>query len=206
MANKDAERGLSGLALAPIQQFLLYDAVDRSPALIFVADDQMKYLAVNHTACVVLGYTREEMLALSVTDIVVASEAPSMFKDLLHARSQDGSVELRTKSGELLPFAYQAAETWTAGMQYWVSIGFVGSRLLEKTQQLEAALESRIVIEQAKGVLAERHGIDVGTAFDALRRGARSNQLRVHDLASRVVRETRTPPELGQYLRSPDHV
>jgi PAS domain S-box-containing protein len=202
MANKDAERGLSGLALAPIQQFLLYDAVDRSPALIFVADDQMKYLAVNHTACVVLGYTREEMLALSVTDIVVASEAPS----LLHARSQDGSVELRKKSGELLPFAYQAAETWTAGMQYWVSIGFVGSRLLEKTQQLEAALESRIVIEQAKGVLAERHGIDVGTAFDALRRGARSNQLRVHDLASRVVRETRTPPELDQYLRSPDHV
>ena len=53
--------------------------------------------------------------------------------------------------------------------------------------QLQAALDSRIVIEQAKGVLAERHGISVGEAFELLRRHARSHATPLHDLAGRVV-------------------
>jgi len=32
-----------GLAVRPIQQFLLYDAIDTSPALVFIADDEMRY-------------------------------------------------------------------------------------------------------------------------------------------------------------------
>ena len=38
------------------------------------------------------------------------------------------------------------------------------------------------------------------TAFDALRRGARSHQLRLHDLAHRVVLEPATPREINRYL------
>ena len=53
--------------------------------------------------------------------------------------------------------------------------------------QLQSALNSRIVIEQAKGVLAERDGIDMGTAFDRLRRTARSSNRRLADLAGEVV-------------------
>jgi transcriptional regulator with GAF, ATPase, and Fis domain len=53
--------------------------------------------------------------------------------------------------------------------------------------QLQAALNSRIVIEQAKGILAERDGVDMGTAFERLRRKARSSNRRLADLAGDVV-------------------
>jgi hypothetical protein len=63
----------------------------------------------------------------------------------------------------------------------------------ERIAQLEEALESRIVIEQAKGVLAERLAISVGEAFDILRYAARSHRTKLHELAGRVVGETQTP-------------
>jgi ANTAR domain-containing protein len=59
--------------------------------------------------------------------------------------------------------------------------------------QLEEALQSRIVIEQAKGVLAERLAVPVTDAFELLRSAARSHRLRIHDLARRVVDERVTP-------------
>ncbi len=55
------------------------------------------------------------------------------------------------------------------------------------TQQLQGALTSRIVIEQAKGVIAQSLGIDVQTAFLTLRSYARNNHLRLTDVAYRVV-------------------
>ena len=76
----------------------------------------------------------------------------------------------------------------------------LNAQLLEKTTQLEGALDSRVVIEQAKGVLSARHEIDVQTAFDVLRRAARSHQLKLRDLAQRVISEPSTPREIARYL------
>jgi GAF domain-containing protein len=53
--------------------------------------------------------------------------------------------------------------------------------------QLQAALESRIVIEQAKGVIAERDAIDMEAAFAKLRAAARNHNRRLSDLAREVV-------------------
>ncbi|GAB3566591.1 GAF and ANTAR domain-containing protein [Amycolatopsis endophytica] len=61
-----------------------------------------------------------------------------------------------------------------------------------RLRHLQAALDSRIVIEQAKGMLAERHKIGVDTAFEGLRRYARDHNQRVADLARAVV-EGRDP-------------
>ena len=68
--------------------------------------------------------------------------------------------------------------------------------LAEDNAHLQRALDSRILIEQAKGVLAERFALDVGDAFELLRRSARNNRVRLHDLAARVVESRVTPPEI----------
>jgi AmiR/NasT family two-component response regulator len=69
--------------------------------------------------------------------------------------------------------------------------------LLAKNQQLQEALESRIVIEQAKGVLSERYRIGIDEAFELLRRSARNNRLRIHALAAAVVASHETPTAIA---------
>jgi hypothetical protein len=59
--------------------------------------------------------------------------------------------------------------------------------LLERTLQLQTALDSRVVIEQAKGILAERHQIDPEEAFERIRLDARSRRMKLHDVAGGIV-------------------
>lgn len=56
-----------------------------------------------------------------------------------------------------------------------------------RAQQLQTALGSRVVIEQAKGYLACRDGVDPEEAFGAIRRYARSHHLEIHDVSRQVV-------------------
>jgi hypothetical protein len=65
--------------------------------------------------------------------------------------------------------------------------------LTKRNRQLEHALQSRIVIEQAKGVLAERLGLAPDEAFDLIRRAARRNRITVRELAHEVVTSRQTP-------------
>ncbi len=59
-------------------------------------------------------------------------------------------------------------------------------------EQLQAALNSRVVIEQAKGKLAERLGVDMDQAFNLLRDRARTSNLRLSDLAQAFIEGTET--------------
>lgn len=64
--------------------------------------------------------------------------------------------------------------------------------------QLQAALHSRVVIEQAKGVLAERWQVGLDEAFESLRSYARPRRLRMADLAQQVVQGTLDTAVLAQ--------
>ena len=55
------------------------------------------------------------------------------------------------------------------------------------TEQLRYALDRRVVIEQAKGILMEREGLTAEAAFERIRRRARSHRERVIDVARRLV-------------------
>jgi GAF domain-containing protein len=61
------------------------------------------------------------------------------------------------------------------------------------TDQLHHALNSRIVIEQAKGMLAERAGLDMEQAFSWLRNHARNHNLLLVDVARAVIEGTIAP-------------
>jgi hypothetical protein len=61
------------------------------------------------------------------------------------------------------------------------------SQAFELTQQLQDALESRVVIEQAKGIVSVQISSDVQTAFELLRRYARSNNQPLARVAGDVV-------------------
>jgi len=63
----------------------------------------------------------------------------------------------------------------------------------ERRAQLEQALRTRVVIEQAKGVLAERHGLDIEEAFDILRDASRSSRSKIHALAAEIVSGRESP-------------
>src|ERR1700712_3811902 len=57
-----------------------------------------------------------------------------------------------------------------------------------QADQLQAALDSRVLIEQTKGVLAQRLGVSPEEAFQALRRTARNTNRKLHELSNDVVR------------------
>lgn len=72
------------------------------------------------------------------------------------------------------------------------TIGILQERSVRRNavlaEQLQHALNSRIALEQAKGVVAQRHSIAVDAAFEALRRHARSNGAKLTEVALAVLR------------------
>jgi GAF domain-containing protein len=71
------------------------------------------------------------------------------------------------------------------------TIGILSERAIRHgeviNEQLQTALNSRVIIEQAKGVLSQRGELSMDMAFDRLRRYARANNLRLSDVARRVI-------------------
>ena len=71
------------------------------------------------------------------------------------------------------------------------TIGILQRRTVHRStlvaEQLQHALNSRIIIEQAKGVIAERNGLAMDASFEVLRTYARNHNLKLTDLATSVV-------------------
>lgn len=77
------------------------------------------------------------------------------------------------------------------GLADVATIGILQERAVREQNaarvQLQAALESRVVIEQAKGVVAQLKGWDMDSAFRALRDYSRANNVLLRDVAELVV-------------------
>jgi transcriptional regulator with GAF, ATPase, and Fis domain len=87
------------------------------------------------------------------------------------------------------------------------TIGILQQRSIHRSsllaEQLQSALNSRIVIEQAKGVIAERHDVSFEQAFAALRRYSRDTNTKISETARSVVLHQLDPGEISRRLEQP---
>ena len=78
-------------------------------------------------------------------------------------------------------FAGQASIVVSNAQAYWA--------MFELSHNLTTAMETRAVIEQAKGALMSTHRIDAGAAFDLLRQQSQTSNRKLRDIAADVVDE-----------------
>jgi AmiR/NasT family two-component response regulator len=134
-------------------------------------------------AIVVVHKDDEHALAL-IQETVEYASGPVI------AQTRDGDVEFVARAAE------RGISAWIESTSPEVVQGAIevalrryeeASQLQVKVDQLETALERRAVIERAKGIMMERHGIDERAAFDLMRDHARAQSRRVVDVAISVV-------------------
>lgn len=102
-----------------------------------------------------------------------------------------GTLNLfRTEVGPMDPADIAIAR----GLADIATIGILHERTVREShaarEQLQHALNSRVVIEQAKGVIAQLHAVDMDEAFRTLREYSRNNNVPLRDVAELVVRRS----------------
>jgi transcriptional regulator with GAF, ATPase, and Fis domain len=99
-----------------------------------------------------------------------------------------GAVNVfRTRPGQLSPADSRLGQAFADV----ATVGVIQERAMTASgllgEQLQTALDSRVLLEQAKGMLAERTGRPVGDAFQMMRRHARGRGERLNDVAARIL-------------------
>jgi GAF domain-containing protein len=107
---------------------------------------------------------------------------------MLAEGSAIGAVNLYVKE----PRSWPAEDLQVASVFANIATGYLvhasAARQHQRTaEQLQQALTTRLIIEQAKGVLATQHQINTDEAFLLLRKHARDHHTRIHDVARAVV-------------------
>ncbi|MEL3944997.1 MULTISPECIES: GAF and ANTAR domain-containing protein [Streptomyces] len=120
-----------------------------------------------------VGFTSVVAAPLRLHDQVIG--ALNLFRD------RPGPLD-----GSQLRLGQALADTATIGVLQQRAV----SEQMTVTAQLQAALDSRVIIEQAKGYLANRRDIGVEEAFTLMRRHARDHQTRLTEIARQVLQGT----------------
>jgi len=134
-------------------------------------------------AIVVVHHDDEHALAL-IGEAVEYASGPVI------AQLPDADVDFLSRAAERGISAYVESmdpESIQAAIEVAMRRYREARRLHDKVEQLESALERRGVIERAKGILMERHGVGEREAFELLRDHARSSGRRVVDVAQAVL-------------------
>jgi PAS domain S-box-containing protein len=108
-----------------VQASLLGEAIDGGPVAVFVADEDMRFLALNDYAAELLGYGRDELLELTVGEVAPGLDAAGRFEELVRTGARlEGETTLRAKDGSDVRFERRAQATSIAGLMVFVWVGW----------------------------------------------------------------------------------
>jgi PAS domain S-box-containing protein len=103
------------------QRFLT--TVSQAPLMVLVADAKMRFRDASKAALRELGYSHDELLRLSVPDIVLdRKNAERRYASYLMTRAQHGTITLRRKDGSSFETSYTATVRHVAEEAYYVSV------------------------------------------------------------------------------------
>jgi transcriptional regulator with GAF, ATPase, and Fis domain len=107
---------------------------------------------------------------------------------MLGEESAVGAVNLYVKTPRIWPPEDMRVASVFANIATAYLVHASAARQHQRTaEQLQQALNTRLIIEQAKGVLATQREIDIDEAFRLLRKHAREHNTRIHDVARAVI-------------------
>jgi PAS domain-containing protein len=114
-------RKQSNVAQPLVQASLIGEAIDAGPVLVFVFDEDGRYVAANQHACDELGYERDELVTLTIDDVAESPERASV-----------GRMELTRKDGSTFAFDYRSQEAVVAGLTVYVAVGWTADEAVSE--------------------------------------------------------------------------
>ena len=114
-------RKQSNVAQPLVQASLIGEAIDAGPVLVFVFDEDGRYVAANQQACDELGYERDELVTLTIDDVAESRERASV-----------GRMELTRKDGSTFVFEYRSQEALVAGLTVYVAVGWPADEVVSE--------------------------------------------------------------------------
>lgn len=113
-----------GVAEPLVQAGLVGEALEAGPVAVFVFGDDLRYVAVNEYACALLGYTREELLALRAGSLSVAGDSMAEYAAVVEGRKPEGRTVLRCKDGAEIALRFRGCATRVAGMAFYIGVAW----------------------------------------------------------------------------------
>jgi PAS domain S-box-containing protein len=95
-------------AIELVQETLIGEAAATGSAAVVLSDDDLRYVAANDAACDLLGYSRGELLALDVSDIVLGEPDGLRLasRAVIDGATHHGNARVRCKDGSEIDVGY----------------------------------------------------------------------------------------------------
>lgn len=106
-----------------VQASLLGEAVDGAELAILVSDEEGRCIAVNKQACAMLGYTRDELLALELPDFAPDTDPRECYREVHASGQSEGVTDTVRSDGSALSVRYWSTPTRVAQMRLVLSLG-----------------------------------------------------------------------------------
>ena len=198
---RDADGAIVGTSMISRNMTELRHAVRYARSLIEAAVDPLVTISpegeitdVNEASIKVTGVPRDELIG---TDFSQHFTDPDKAHEGYQRAFAQGSLidyplTLIHTDGTMTDVLYNASvyRDFNDNVLGVVAVARDAAQLRQQQQlsgQLQEALESRIVIEQAKGITAQRHGITIDQAYQRIRTHARSNNASLRTVAEAIV-------------------